>query len=384
MSEEIRVLVVVDHEMVAQNLMRLLGDDPSLEVIGHEFSAQAGIDRALVDRPDVVIMDYAMPDMDGAVATRLLKSEYTEVQVVMLTGSEGPEAHSAAMEAGSAAWVRTSRATYDLLAVVHLAVSGQRVVATEYETELPPLNELVVYYQPIVRLADHSLAGFEALVRWQHPKNGLLLPMKFLPLAEKTGYISDIGRHVTREALRDFSQWTHTSESSTPLFVSINMSATGLSSAGMAEELLDMVASARVEPSSVIVEITETTLLGDSTVVENNVRALQSGGVRLALDDFGTAFSSLSYLRRFPFDVVKIDTSFTAELPRDPRAVLLVQTVVEMAITMSAVAIAEGIEREDQERVLVDAGWTLGQGFLYSRPVSYERAKAMVSAGAVK
>lgn len=384
MTEPIRVLIVDDHEMVAQSLTRLLGDDPSLEVIGHEFSAQAGIDRVLVDRPDVVIMDYLMPDMDGAVATRLLKSEYPEIQVVMLTGSERPGTYTAAMEAGCAAWLRKSRAIYDLLAVVHLAASGQRVIASEYETELPPLNELVVYYQPIVRLADRTLAGFEALVRWQHPKEGLLLPMKFLPLAEQTGYITDIGRHVTGQAMNDLSEWSRTSEGDEPLFVSINMSATGLSSPGMADELIDMVSSTRVEPECVVVEITETALLGENQDVEDNMQTLRDGGVRIALDDFGTAFSSLSYLRRFPFDVVKIDTSFTAELPRDPRAVLLVQTIVDMVKTMSAVGVAEGIEREDQEAVLLRAGWPLGQGFLYSRPVTFERAKAMVRLGAVK
>jgi EAL domain-containing protein (putative c-di-GMP-specific phosphodiesterase class I) len=384
MTDRIRVLIVDDHEMVAQSLMRLLRDDPSLDVIGHEFSAQAGIDRALVDRPDVVIMDYVMPDMDGAVATRILKSEFPEVHVVMLTGSERMGTYTAAMEAGSAAWVRKSRAIYDLLAVVHLAASGQRVVATEYESELPPLNELVVYYQPIIRLADHTIAGFEALVRWQHPKEGLLLPMKFLPLAEQTGYIVDIGRHVTRRALKDFSAWTRTSKGDVPLFVSVNMSATGLSNPGMAHELLDMVSTARVDPRCVVVEITETAMLAENQDVEFNMRVLKDGGVQLALDDFGTAFSSLSYLRRFPFDVVKIDTSFTAELPRDPRAVLLVQTIVDMAKAMSAMGIAEGIEREDQEAVLLRAGWPLGQGFLYSRPVTFERANAMLRAGVVK
>jgi EAL domain-containing protein (putative c-di-GMP-specific phosphodiesterase class I) len=184
--------------------------------------------------------------------------------------------------------------------------------------------------------------------------------------------------------MNDLSEWSRTSEGDEPLFVSINMSATGLSSPGMADELIDMVSSTRVEPECVVVEITETALLGENQDVEDNMQTLREGGVRIALDDFGTAFSSLSYLRRFPFDVVKIDTSFTAELPRDPRAVLLVQTIVDMVKTMSAVGVAEGIEREDQEAVLLRAGWPLGQGFLYSRPVTFERAKAMVRLGAVK
>jgi EAL domain-containing protein (putative c-di-GMP-specific phosphodiesterase class I) len=260
----------------------------------------------------------------------------------------------------------------------------QRVIATAYETQLPPLNELVVHYQPIVRLADHSIAGFEALVRWLHPKEGLLLPMEFLPLAEETGYIADIGRHVTRQALKDFSVWDRMVKTNEPMFVSINMSATGLSTPGMAHELLGMISNAHVAPRCVVVEITETAPLCENPDVDNNMRALKDGGVRLALDDFGTAFSSLSCLRRFPFDVMKIDTSFTADLPQNPRAILLMQTIAEMAKTMSAVGIAEGIEREDQESVLQQSGWTLGQGFLYSRPVNFERAKAMIRAGSLK
>lgn len=384
MAERIRILLVDDHEMVGQSFMRILGDDPRLEVIGHEFSAQAGIERSLSDTPDVVIMDYVMPDMNGAVATRLLKAENPDIKVIMLTGSERRGAYSAAMEAGAEAWIRKSRAIKDLLSVVHLVASGQRVITTEYEKELPPLDELAVYYQPIVRLDDRFLVGFEALVRWLHPKEGLLLPMTFLPLAEETGYITDIGRHVTRQALNDLAEWGKAVVRDIPLFVSINMSASGLSSPGLSGEFLEMVETAQVDPWCVVVEITETALLLDNQDVTDNITALKDGGIQIALDDFGTAFSSLEYLRRFPFDVVKIDTSFTAELPQDPRAMLLVQTIEDMAKTMSAVGIAEGIERIDQEEVLLGAGWPLGQGFFYSRPVPFERANDMVRIGSIE
>lgn len=380
-ASRVRVLIVDDHDLVAQSLVRLLGDDPSLDVIGYEYSAQAGIDRAILERPDVVIMDYVMPNMNGAVATRLLKQDLPDVAVIMLTGSDRPGAYSAAMEAGSAAWVRKSRAASDLLSVVHLAASGQRIITTAYENELPPLNELLVYYQPIVQLTDHALVGFEALVRWRHPTEGLLLPGRFLPLAEETGYIVDVGRHVTRQALGDLAQWQRASARADSLFVSINMSATGVANPGMAPEFVEMIELAGVPPRRVVMELTETALLGDDPAIDANVQRLKEAGVRLALDDFGTAFSSLSYLRRFPFDVVKIDTSFTAELPDDPRAVLLVETIEHMATTMSAMGIAEGIERESQEHALRQAGWPWGQGFLYSRPVPFDRALEMVERG---
>jgi EAL domain-containing protein (putative c-di-GMP-specific phosphodiesterase class I) len=254
------------------------------------------------------------------------------------------------------------------------------VRAEEYE-ELPPLRELAVYYQPVVELVGSRVVGFEALVRWQHPRRGLLLPGQFLSFAETTGYISDIGQHVATEAALALRAFQQVSRVSTPLWVSVNVSAVGISTSGIVENFKEVLAATAVDPTTMVLEITETAMLGESSEIEENVRELKALGFQLSLDDFGTAFSSLSYLRRFPFDHVKLDTTFTADLPSEPRAILLVESILHLAAAMGATGIAEGIERPEQVRCLVDVGWELGQGFLFSRAVPFEEAITMAEVG---
>jgi EAL domain-containing protein (putative c-di-GMP-specific phosphodiesterase class I) len=369
----IRVLLVDDHQLLVESLVRLLDDDPMISVIGAETTALAGIERAAKEHPQVVIMDYALPDIDGGCATKLLKERHPEIAVIMLTGAERPGSYSAAIDAGCAAWIRKTRASSELRDAIRRVAAGESVRAEEYE-ELPPLRELAVYYQPVVELAGRRVVGFEALVRWQHPLQGLLLPAQFLSFAEATGYISDIGQHVATEAafaLRDFQR---ISPAAAPLWVSVNVSAVGISTSGIVAGFRELLAATSIDPRTLVLEITETAMLGESSEIEENVRELKALGFQLSLDDFGTAFSSLSYLRRFPFDHVKLDTSFTADLPSVPRAILLVESILHLATTMGATGIAEGIERPEQARCLIDVGWELGQGFLYSPGVPFAQA----------
>jgi EAL domain-containing protein (putative c-di-GMP-specific phosphodiesterase class I) len=242
---------------------------------------------------------------------------------------------------------------------------------------LPALEDIVVHYQPVLELETSQVAGFEALVRWQHPERGLLTPAHFLPLAEATGYITDIDREVGTQACQELAEWQRLDTRHPPLWVSCNLSALGLSMETIATGSAAIVARAGIAPADLVVEITETALLEDTAQITENLAALKSVGVTLALDDFGTAFSSLSYLRRFPFDRVKIDTSFTAELPHTPRAVLLVEAIVQLADRMGAMAIAEGIERAEQATCLLQSGWRYGQGYLYSPAVPAERARQL-------
>lgn len=376
----IRVLLVDDHELLSESLVRLLDDDPMISVIGSEKTALAGIERAAREQPHVVIMDYSLPDLDGACATRLLKEQRPEIAVIMLTGSERPGSYSAAMDAGCAAWIRKTRASSDLRDAIRRVAAGESVRAEEYE-ELPPPQELVVYYQPVVELAERRVVGFEALVRWQHPQRGLLLPAQFLPFAEATGYITDIGHQVATEAMLALRDFQRVSQADTPLWVSVNVSAVGISTSGIVRRFRDLLAATSIDPTSLVLEITETAMLGDAREIEENVRELKALGFQLSLDDFGTAFSSLSYMRRFPFDHVKLDTSFTADLPSVPRAILLVESILHLAATMGARGIAEGIERPEQAQCLIDVGWEVGQGFLFSPAVPVEEASAMAELG---
>jgi EAL domain-containing protein (putative c-di-GMP-specific phosphodiesterase class I) len=379
----IRVLLVDDHELLSESLVRLFGDDPTITVIGTEKTAFAGIARAVSEQPHVVLMDYSLPDLDGACATRLLKEQRPDIAVIMLTGSERPGSYNAAIEAGCAAWIRKTRASSDLRDVIRRVAAGEHVRAEEYE-ELPPPRELVVHYQPVIELASGRVVGFEALVRWQHPRRGLLLPAQFLPFAEATGYIIDIGEQVATQAARALREFQRVSTAAEPLWVSVNVSAVGISAPGIVERFRGLIDSAAINPATLVLEITETAMLGDATEIEEHMRELKALGFQLSLDDFGTAFSSLSYMRRFPFDHVKLDTSFTADLPSVPRAILLVESIHHLAAAMGATGIAEGVERPEQAQCLIDVGWEIGQGFLFSPAVPLETAKAMAERGSVK
>jgi len=380
MTQPIRVLIIDDHEVLAQGLARVLRDDPTISVIGSEATASAGIERASKERPEIVIMDYALPDLDGASATKLLKAKYPEMAVIMLTGSDMPGSYSAAIDAGCQAWIRKTRASSDLSDAIHRVAAGECVRAEKYE-ELPALRELAVYYQPVVELRERRLVGFEALVRWQHPLHGLLSPGRFLPIAEATGYVVDIGRHVAYEAARALREFQRINSATTPLWMSVNVSAVELSRPNILGEFDALLAKAGIDPATLVLEITETALLTESPEIETNMLGLKALGMHLSLDDFGTAFSSLSYLLRFPFDHVKLDTTFTADLPHAARAVLLVESIRQLASTMGATGIAEGIERPEQAACLIDVGWDLGQGFLYSPAVPFTEAREMAENG---
>lgn len=373
-TRPIRVVLVDDHEMILESLRRLLGDDPDIEVVATAPAALEGIERVREQRPDVVVVDLLLPDLDGVEATRRMIAATPGLRVIILTGSEQSGGYYDAIEAGCAAWMRKTRAAEELLDVIHAVHAGRQMIDRD-ALDLPTMDQVVAHYQPIVELGSRRIVGFEALARWQHPERGLLGPAMFIPLAEESGSIHEIGARIAGLALGDLFRWqARRSE----LFVSINLSAVDLNRVELAETVAELVRHGGADPHDVVIEITETALLEDTPIVAANLHALKAVGVRLALDDFGTAFSSLSLVRRFPFDHLKIDHSFVAELPHTPRAVLLMEAVYDFASSLGMDAIAEGIEREDQLESLVGAGWKLGQGFLLGRPMAPDAIDRML------
>lgn len=365
----ITVVIVDDHEMILQSMVRLLSADPGLDVVGTALNAVDGIEVTKRLNPDVLVIDYHLPDMDAPEAIRQLREAQSSTKVVTISGSERSGALYASIRAGSSAWVRKTRAIHELRDAIRHVAAGNPY-ANEEMAALPPEDQLVVHYQPIVSLSDGRVVGFEALVRWQHPERGLLFPDSFLSYAEETGYIEVIDRWVRERAVQQLAAWQHEFPRDSPLWMSVNISASDILDPDLFGSIAEILASSEVDPSALVIEITESVLLDDTEATMDFLSKLNDIGVRLALDDFGTAFSSVSYIRRFPFDHLKLDISFTAEITSSVRSRILVEEIWHMADSMKMMGIAEGIERHDQLSALVDIGFEFGQGYLFSHAVS--------------
>ena len=228
-------------------------------------------------------------------------------------------------------------------------------------------GELRMHVQPVVRIGDGAIQGFEALVRWMHPERGLVAPREFIPLAEETGLVVPIGNWMLREVCRTLRRW-HDETGATWAQCSVNLSARHLQQPDLVARVAAALDEFGVPPDRLVLEITESVVMegGDGQI--ETLDALKALGVRLALDDFGTGYSSLAHLHRFPLDVLKIDRSFTASLGDDHQGASIAGAIVSLAEALGLVTVAEGIEDVAQQRALERMGCTFAQGYLFARP----------------
>jgi diguanylate cyclase (GGDEF)-like protein/PAS domain S-box-containing protein len=229
-------------------------------------------------------------------------------------------------------------------------------------------GQLRLFYQPIVHIDTGRIAGFEALVRWQHPVRGLLSPADFIPPAEDTGLIVPLGRCVLGEACLQAAAWQRRREVSQPLRMSVNVSAKQLQYPGWAAEVAATLAESGLEPGHLVLEITESVLMEDAEASSGPLEELRRLGVRIAIDDFGTGYSSLGYLRRLPVDILKIDKSFIDGVAKGPHESALARAVVKLARTLGLDAVAEGVTERRQLAELRRLRCPYGQGYYFSRP----------------
>jgi diguanylate cyclase (GGDEF)-like protein/PAS domain S-box-containing protein len=240
-------------------------------------------------------------------------------------------------------------------------------------------NEFVVYYQPIVGLRDGRISGFEALVRWNHPVQGLLLPAEFIRMAEDTGIIIDIDRWVMYEACRQLQEWHQKYPKARPLTISVNLSVRQFSQADLASHVEEVLRATRLHGDSLGLEITESAIMDSSESAHASLESLRKGGARLYLDDFGTGYSSLSYLHKFPIDALKIDRSFVGGIRADGEGAEIVRTIISLAQNLDIHVIAEGVETPEQLAALRALKCEFAQGYAFSRPVSAQAADAMLA-----
>ncbi|MEO8422790.1 MAG: EAL domain-containing protein [Actinomycetota bacterium] len=240
-------------------------------------------------------------------------------------------------------------------------------------------GEFLLHYQPIVSIETGTVVGAEALVRWQHPDRGLVPPMEFIPLAEQTGLIIDIGHWVLAEACREAAGWGLGTGGSAP-YVSVNVSGSQLQQPGFVQEVRDVLSETGFPPARLVLEVTESALIQDSEGNVLKLEQLRETDIRLAIDDFGTGYSSLSYLRQFNLDILKIDKSFIDALGRDSKGSALVAAMVAMGTSLSMEVVAEGIEDSGQLEDLRTLHCDLGQGYLFSKPVPAVALRALFAA----
>jgi EAL domain-containing protein (putative c-di-GMP-specific phosphodiesterase class I) len=237
-------------------------------------------------------------------------------------------------------------------------------------------NELRVFYQPIYRLADVQVKGFEALVRWQHPKRGLLLPHQFVPHAEKTAVIADLDRWVMHTALPQLCIWNDFY--STELEMSINISSRDFAYCDLIAELRLAITRSNLTGSQVRVELTESQALERSEHSMSLIALIREMGVRIDVDDFGTGYSSLEVLQYLCVDALKIDRTFVANMSSQ-RGIRLVESMIVLAHNLDMTAIAEGIERQEQADQLAALDCDHAQGYLFSRPLSAADATELLN-----
>jgi diguanylate cyclase (GGDEF)-like protein/PAS domain S-box-containing protein len=230
-------------------------------------------------------------------------------------------------------------------------------------------EEFVLHYQPSVALDGSGITGVEALVRWRHPTRGLVPPAEFIPLAEETGLIIPIGRLVLRRACEQARSWHETFPALRGMTMSVNVSGRQLEWPGLVDEVVEILGETGLDPATLVLEITESVVLGEREDLLARLRALKDLGLRLAIDDFGTGYSSLSYLSRLPVDILKIDKSFVDGLGGGEQAAALVATIIGLGRTLKLQTVAEGIEQPDQAAILRSLACDVGQGFLFARPL---------------
>jgi diguanylate cyclase (GGDEF)-like protein len=376
----------------------VIGDSMLLTLgrrLGRHLNPQDTLARLGGDQFAILLISDSDPHHVATLAERVRRALRTPMKIsakeIILTASIGIVVHDGThmtsqdmLRDGEIAMLRAKRSGADRIEIFNAAMR------TEDESHLPLESELrmaldrqqiSVLYQPITRLASNQLAGFEALLRWDHPTRGRLAADDFIPLAEESGLIVDLGSYVLNQALEQAASWHRVlPRDRDPLFVSVNVSSRQLFRQDMVQEIRLMLARESVPKGTLKLEITE------SLVMENPERAveiltwLKAYGASLALDDFGTGYSSLSYLHRFPFDVIKVDRSLVSESALDGQTPLILRSVVALAHELGKEVVAEGVETQADASYLRSIGCEFGQGYYYGEPMSAKDVAALLAA----
>jgi len=376
----------------------VIGDSMLLTLgrrLGRHLNPQDTLARLGGDQFAILLISDSDPHHVATLAERVRRALRTPMKIsakeIILTASIGIVVHDGSqvsaqdmLRDGEIAMLRAKRGGADRIEIFNPSMRAEDESRLPLESELRMAldrHQISVFYQPITRLASNQLAGFEALVRWDHPTRGRLAPEDFIPLAEESGLIVDLGSYVLGKALEEAASWHKVlPRDRDPLFVSVNVSSRQLFRQDMVQEIRLMLARESVPRGTLKLEITE------SLVMENPERAveiltwLKTFGAGLALDDFGTGYSSLSYLHRFPFDVIKVDRSLVHDSSLNGQTPLILRSVIALAHELGKEVVAEGVETQADASYLRSIGCEFGQGYYYGEPMSAKDVAALLAA----
>jgi diguanylate cyclase (GGDEF)-like protein len=352
-------------------LARLSGDQFVVLIVSEfetaQISAFANLVRRVVSTP-VTVSDKEIP-LTASIGLALYDPQLHGTREDMLTDAEIAMRHGKRMGG-------------DRIEVFRPSMRTLRSDRFGLEADLRHAldrGEIKVLFQPIVRLEDRTVAGFEALLRWDHPRLGRLGPADFIPLAEETGTIVDLGIFALERTAHELSAWQHALDVDPPIFASVNVSSRQLLRHDLLHDVRAVLTRANVSPGTLKLELTEGLVMENPEYAAQMLTRIRDLGAGLSLDDFGTGYSSLAYLQRFPFDTIKIDQSFVRQNGKGARPVIL-RSIVTLAHDLGMEVVAEGVETESDAIELYQLGCEYAQGYVFGHPISAIEARKLVDA----
>ena len=366
---------------IARRLARLLKPQDSLSRISGDQFAVILVSETLTDQiiafADVVRRAVATPVKVGTREIALTAS----IGLALFDTQLHPKRDDMLKNA-EIAMRYAKRSGGNRMEVFRPAMRGQRTDRLALEGDLRKAlerGEIRVMFQPVVRLEDRTVAGFEALLRWEHPTLGRLSPAEFIPIAEETGLIVDLGIFVLERSARELAAWQQAVDVQPPLFASVNISSRQLLRHDLLQDVKTVLARCQVHPGTLKLELTESMVMENPEYAAQMLVKIRELGAGLSLDDFGTGYSSLSYLQRFPFDTIKIDQSFVRHNGKGARPIIL-RSIVTMAHDLGMEVVAEGAETESDAIELYQMGCQYAQGYAFGQPMSAQEARKLVGA----
>lgn len=373
---------------VANRLEKCLRATDTVARLGESFT----VARLGGDEFTVLLEDLKEPDDAKRAADRLMKAleapfhlggkeVYTSLSIGIALGSPAYEQAEEILRDADTAMYRAKSLGKARYEVFDADMRADVIARLQLETDLRHAlerGEFRNFYQPIVTLATGEIAGFEALLRWQHPTRGMLGPEEFIVAAEETGLIRELGWWNLQEACRQIRQWRGGSEGNSKLVISVNLSPKQFLQPNLVADIGAMLHELALPPEALKLEITESAVMGDPAGAVTMLQQMKLLGIQLAIDDFGTGYSSLSYLHRFPLDTLKIDRSFISGMSNAGEGMDIARTILPMADTLQLDVIAEGVETVEQVALLKKLKCKYGQGYYFSRPLSAEGAAAFL------